>query len=272
MSEQSMKILRMLEEGKLNVEQASELLSKLQDLEEEGTESEPDRHHHARHQAHTWGATTPGAPRVDVPPVPPVPDIGRIIGDTVSQVVGDTMRSVFGNVSGSHSGPSRAEVGSKQFRGARLEHTDLSDAKLEGARLGGADLRYANLVDADLRDADLRGANLSYSDLTDADLHHADLRGANMSYGAFVNAAFQNADLHGADLSYSDLTDADFSGVKEPGLHLRGVSMVGMRYPEANGVDTAVRGAEKAATREPKEDAATSDSGEAAIDEEASDT
>ena len=219
MSDQTMKILKMLEDGKLTVEQADSLLAKIQEIEakEAATEKGP------RHQGHPSFQM----PNIEIPPIPEIPDVGRIVGDA--------MRDAFGKGFSFNQDPS-TPPGSMEFKGARfhgahLEHTDFSDAKLDkSTRFEGSNLAYADFSDADLRGADLRGADLSYSDFSDAKLQNADLRGSRLSKGTYVDADFREADLKGSDLSMSDLTDADFKGVKEPGLMPRGVSMVGLKY------------------------------------------
>lgn len=232
MSDQTMKILQMLEDGKITVEEANRLISAVQDLEEQ--EAEPD----TRRQRHSHPG--PQIPHIgSIPPMPPMPDVGKIVNDALS----GAFRGLH-----IHPGPGSEEGGpagtvvfqGARFKGARLEHTDLTGAKLdENTRLEGADMRYAAFVDADLRGADLRGAVMCYSAFVDTKFRDADLRGANLSYGSYVGADFRSADLHGADLSYSDLSNADFRDTNEPGLNLRGVAMRGIKYQAASPEDVA---------------------------------
>jgi hypothetical protein len=254
MSEQSMKILRMLEEGKITVEQASELLAKIQELEDDEAESGERGSRRERGPRHERGPRPQGPPHppgpgpqgtgfhgshMNIPPIPDIPDVRKIVRDAMDQmpdvnkIVREAMQDAFAGMGPMHSGEGLGKgftYKGAEFVGARVEHSDFSDALLEGAKVQGADLRYADFSDADLRGADLRGANLSYSDFSDAVLRDADLRGANLSYGDYSDANFSDADLHGADLSYSELSDAHFEGVVQPGLILRGVSMPGLRY------------------------------------------
>ena len=230
MSDQTMRILKMLEEGKLTVEEADRLLAKIQELE--AREVRPE--HEQRHPPH------PHRPGFHVPHVgvPPIPDVGRILSESipdVGQIVGDAMRDAFGPgspFSQTHGAPTGTmSFKGVRFLGARLDFADFTNAKLDNkTRMEGANLAHATLVGVDLRGTDLRGADLSHSDFTDAKLQGADLRGARLSNGTYVNADFRDAILHGADLSLSDLTDADFRGVVEPGLALRGVTMTGLKY------------------------------------------
>jgi hypothetical protein len=233
MSDQTMKILKMLEEGRLSVEEADRLLAKIQELEGKEAGAERERRHPS-HPGH------PGHPGFQMPHfgVPPIPDVGRIVSESmpdVGQIVGDAMRDAFGPGSpfGQPHGVPKGDISLKgvRFQGARLDFTDFTDVKLDNkTRLEGANLAHASFVDADLRGADLRGADLSHSNFHDAKLQGADLRGARLSNGTYVDADFRGAVLHGADLSLSNLTDADFKGVKEAGLSLRGVTMVGLKY------------------------------------------
>ncbi len=230
MSDQTMRILKMLEEGKLTVEEADRLLAKIQELEAREARAE----HEPRHPPHS------DRPGFHVPHfgIPPIPDVGRIVSESipdVGQIVGDAMRDAFGPGSpfGQTHGAPTGTMSFKgvRFQGARLDFADFTNAKLDNkTRMEGANLAHATLVGADLRGADLRGGDLSHSDFTDAKLREADLRGARLSNGTYVSADFRDAVLYGADLSLSDLTDADFRGVTEPGLALRGVTMTGLKY------------------------------------------
>ena len=83
--------------------------------------------------------------------------------------------------------------------GANLSHADLSRAYLGFADLSRAYLSDTNLRNAYLIGANLSGANLSHADLSDADLSDAYLRSTN---------------LNGADLSNADLSGADLNEVK----------------------------------------------------------
>jgi len=85
--------------------------------------------------------------------------------------------------------------GERDFHGANLRWTDLSDANLSDANLVGANLRWSYLTDANLRGANLRGVDLIGANLTDANLSKANLCGA---------------DLRGANLAGTNLTSAKY--------------------------------------------------------------
>lgn len=235
MSEQMMKILRMLEEGKITAAEANELLTKVEQLEEEASRSATERE---TGPTFTGGRHfgRPDFGQFNVPPVH-IPDVHKIVSDALREAFGQGFPHYQGGDEGSEQSGDFGHSGA-HFAGATLDHTDLTDARLDShTRLEGADLRFAAFTDADLRGADLRGANLSYSAFEDTDFRGADLRGAQLHHGKYSSVDFRNADLHDADLSLSDLTDATFKGVQQPGLTLRGMSMVGMRYEGVAGAD-----------------------------------
>jgi uncharacterized protein YjbI with pentapeptide repeats len=68
----------------------------------------------------------------------------------------------------------------KDFYGANLHKTDLSNARLFYANLLGADFQYANLQYAHLEMANLQYANLQYAHLEGAHLEGANLEGAHL--------------------------------------------------------------------------------------------
>jgi len=221
MSEQTMKILKMLEDGKITAAEATELLAKVEELEEE--ESEPEPRPHPQHKAHF---RMPDIGNIPMPPIPQIPDINKIVNDA--------LRDAFSGIaSGDEDGPTVGPMTYKgaRFAAARMEHTDLTDAKLDSdTRFEGADLRFASFADADLRGANLQGANLSYSDFSDTKFNSANMQGAQLHHGSYVDTDFTNANLQGADLSMSDFSDASFKDVNQPGLVLRGMTLVGVKY------------------------------------------
>lgn len=232
MSEQTMKILQMLEDGKITAEQANELLSQVRELEErEKTPRGPVGGVGPMGPVGSVGPTGPmpyPGPGIHIPEIniPPIPDVGEIVNNA--------LKNAFDEGFPGHAG--RDVRGAVVFKGARFEGANLEFTDLTGAtfdkktRFESANLSFASFAGADLRGADLRMADLSYSNFGDADLRGSDLREANLSMGNYEDSDFRNCDLRGADLSMSQLADADFRGVKEPGLILRGVLMEGIRY------------------------------------------
>ncbi|MCJ7550155.1 MAG: pentapeptide repeat-containing protein [Anaerolineae bacterium] len=228
MSDQTMKILEMLEDGKITAAEASDLISKVEELEEK--ESEPDPQPDPPHRV---DFRIPNIGNIPIPPIPQIPDIGKIVADALAEAFGD---SSFPTGYGIGADPIASGGRHYAFAAARIEDTDFTDAKLDGnTRLEGADLRFASFVDADLRGANLQGANLSYSDFTDAKFSGANMQGAQLNHGSYTDTDFRNTNLQGADLSMSDFTDASFKDVTQPGLVLRGVTLVGVKYEGVSG-------------------------------------
>ncbi|MEZ4732537.1 MAG: pentapeptide repeat-containing protein [Caldilineaceae bacterium] len=103
-----------------------------------------------------------------------------------------------------------ADLGRTNFEGADLTNADFRGANLRDAYLGGANLRDANFQNANLKDANLGGGNFKGANFANANLADANLEGAN-----FANANLQEADLHEADLSGADFADADLRSKPE---------------------------------------------------------
>jgi len=83
----------------------------------------------------------------------------------------------------------------KDFYGADLHKTDLTNAHLFFANLQGA-----NLGGICLEGARLRQANLQYANLGEANLQHANLEGANLQYANLEGANLQYAGSSGFEL------------------------------------------------------------------------
>jgi hypothetical protein len=233
MSEQTMKILKMLEEGKITPDEASDLLSRVEALEQKAAKPTGE----SNSESHFTGPRHFEMPDFGQMNIPPIPDVHRIVGEALRDAFGQGFHHPRhpAGPRHKHGAPSH---GNASFAGAKLEHTDLTEAKLDSkTRLEGADLRFSSFVDADLRGANLQGADLSYSDFTDANLRDADLQGAQLHHGAYTDADFSGSNLRRADLSLSDLTDACFKNVNHPDLTLRGMQMVGVKYEAVDDVD-----------------------------------
>ena len=111
MSEQTMKILKMLEDGKITATEATELLAKVEELEEK--ESEPEPRPHPQHNAHHG---MPDLGNIPVPPIPQIPDIDKTVNDAVrealsslpdiGQIVDDALGEVLSSLPETHPGVS----------------------------------------------------------------------------------------------------------------------------------------------------------------------
>lgn len=265
MNEETMKILQMLEAGKITAEEAHQLLEAInRAAPEEAPTPEPTAGGAASQTR--W----------------PFPDIAGIVNEALREAFSEVERELselnipemVGTV-GTVTAQGARFMGAKlsntnlldaqmdartRFEGANLESTIFVDANLKGADLRGANLAFSNFTDANLENADLRGANMSHSNFVDANLQNADMRGANLSHGAYTDADFRDCDLRKADLSRSNMVDASFRGVHQPGLSLRGVKMPGVKYtggPVSEGVAEATGQGEEATGLESGAAAAT---------------
>lgn len=107
------------------------------------------------------------------------------------------------------------------FSAAMLQGVQLDGANLEHADLSGANLTNADLRNANLQGADLSGANLHNANFQGANLEGADLSGGNFADTSFQDANLEGADLSGADLAGADLSQQDLSGANLAGASYR---------------------------------------------------
>lgn len=94
--------------------------------------------------------------------------------------------------------------------GTYLDGAKLAGAKLEGADLTGAYLGNADLRGADLRDADLTGAYLAGANLRNANLRGATLTGAHLAGADFEEADLAEINLTGAHVPGAKVRDGAF--------------------------------------------------------------
>jgi hypothetical protein len=179
MEEGRIEILKMLEEKKITVDEAMELLQALnaaKNGQENGkTESAPkpppswDRHTNDHEES---------------------PKLRRfnLAGANLSGVIfeGAKMDGVSiaaANLDGANF--RNADLRDADLSGANLDSANFEGANLRRAKLTGANLGDANFAGANLEDADLSGANLPDTDFTDANLHGQSLAGTNLAGMAF---------------------------------------------------------------------------------------
>lgn len=160
MNEDRLKILAMLQEGKITVEEAGRLL--------EATEAD------------TKGSSslTPAvnairvAPQADVPPSP-----ARENSSDGAFMVGARLTG--------------AKLEGAKLAGAFLAGADLRNADLRNADLRGAFLAFADLYNADLHDANLNGAFMPFANGADGNLAGINLPGAFMPFTRFHGRQMQ---------------------------------------------------------------------------------
>jgi uncharacterized protein YjbI with pentapeptide repeats len=179
MNHERIQILKMLQEGKITVDEAARLIAA---LELPGEKSEPPA-----------PLTAPAAPQPVATPLA----VENLAGANKSPLaVHKTVDpwplkyTLFSNLEG-------ARLDAGNFAGvhiwfSNLDHADLSEADVQDAWIVASNLDGANFAGANLRGAKLLGVNLDGADFGGADLQDAVLIAAN-----FDRANFRGADLRG---------------------------------------------------------------------------
>jgi uncharacterized protein YjbI with pentapeptide repeats len=169
MNAERMQILKMLQEGKLTVDEAAQLIEALQHRAEK-----------------TVALTVENQPR------------------EASQSRASTGAWSLKNVFASNVGNARFE--NTQLDGAHvwfcsLDGANLRDADLTDAWVLGINLNNTNLEGANLRNTKLVGSNLDRADFTGADLSGSTIIGVNFDHGDFRGADLSGRVLIGLDMS-----------------------------------------------------------------------
>jgi hypothetical protein len=186
MNEERLKILQMLQAGKITVEEASRLIEATERPAEETSAVIP---------APASLAVAQPVEVVNVDPTETRPEV-RMLGRL-------SLKFVFGvNLEGARTEGANFEGAKVLF--SNLESVNLRNADLRGAWIIGVNLDNANFEGADLRGAVLAGANFDSADLRGADLRDAVLAAAN----------FDSADLRGANLRGRRLIGVNMEGCK----------------------------------------------------------
>lgn len=193
MNEERMQILRMLQEGKINVDEAARLIEAMD-------------------------APAPAiVSRAQVTPVQPKPPVAPIAVENqptpIARPLSDLWPlrfTLFSNLEGAQLDGANfdgARIWCSNLEGADLRNADVSDgwivaSNLESANFAGANLRGAKILGVNLDGADFRGADLQDATLIAANFDRADFRGANLRGKSFVGVNMdghkyrpQNADV-----------------------------------------------------------------------------
>lgn len=160
MSEQRIKILEMLAESKITVEEAQALLESVSDPAAGASGQSSGQEHLGR----------------SFDPYEGIEDEKQTQGRLV------------------------IDLSKVKLSGTVLIGAVLTGAKLDGANLSGTVLKGANLENADLRDADLSGAVLTQANFKDADLREANLSGTVMPGADFEGVHHPGLELSGVVL------------------------------------------------------------------------
>lgn len=168
MNEERMKILQLLQDGKISVDEAMQLLE----------------------------ATTQSQNRFDPPPARQL-SVEAESDESEEPCPRPAMpRISLSNLSGAYFGGVKLEgalLDGANLSGAYLGNADLRGADLRNADLSGVHLGGANLHNANLRNANLSGAHLENADFENADLTEVDLSGACIPGVKYRNGTLQFA-------------------------------------------------------------------------------
>ena len=219
MDDQTMRILKMVQEGSISPEEANELLSKMDgddepsyqktsrlDPEEEYTSDDEPFGLNEDFQGNSFGEGFEDFGE----------ELGTNIGETLSGLGATVAEGIRQSVKIKNLFP---------FMGCDLNGAKLAGARFEGALFMGCDLRDADLRGADLRKArfmgtDLRNAKMRNADLQKSSFTGADLRGIKMDHAVLHKCAFWGSDLRGIDLN-----NIRAEGLKVSGADLRKVDL-----------------------------------------------
>lgn len=102
---------------------------------------------------------------------------------------------------------------------ANLEQARVWFCNLDGADLRRADLRQAWVVANNLDGAKLEAATLTGARLIACNFDHADLSGADLSGALIIGANFDHADLRGNDLRNRVIIGLSFAGRRHVAMH-----------------------------------------------------
>ncbi len=199
MNDERVKILQMVQEGKISVEEAVRLIKAAEDPEP--TQQPP---------------VVPAV--VDVPIVPASEHKSTIVAPVTAIPVVNTVEPT----------ESVRPVGRLSLR--FILGVNLDGARMEGANFENAKILFSNLDGAKLRNADFRDAWVVGANLDGANFEGADLRGAVLAGVNLDNADFRGADLRDAVLMAGNFDSADFRGADLRGRRFIAVNMESHKY------------------------------------------
>jgi uncharacterized protein YjbI with pentapeptide repeats len=180
-NEERMQILQMLQEGKISVDEAAQLIDTLSNRA--GT------------------ATT--VPVINEPAVQPAV-AAPAVRSAGSQAKGNwSIKNVFAS-----------SLGNTIFEGTKLDGGRIWCCNLERANLRNADFTSAWVLGNNLDSANFEGANLNNVKLIGCNLDHADFTGADLHDSVIIGVNFDRGDYRGADLSGRTLIGLNLEGQK----------------------------------------------------------
>lgn len=178
MNEERLRILQMLQAGKITVEEANRLI--------EATERSVEETTPVLAAPAVLAAVTQPVEIINVEPAEPHTE-PRLLGRLA-------LKFIFGvNLDG-------ARTEGANFEGAKVLFSNLDSVNLRNADLRGAWIVAANLDNANFEGADLRGAILAGANFDGADFRGADLRDAILAGANFDSANLRGVNLRGRRL------------------------------------------------------------------------
>lgn len=178
MNAERMQILKMLQEGKLTVDEAAQLIETL--------------------QRQTESATPSATPVKIVNELQETPQVETSQAQT--NLGAWSLKNVFAS-----------NVGNARFENTHLDGAHVWFCNLDGANLRNADLTDAWVLGLNLNHAKLEGANLRNVKLVGSNLDYADFTGADLSGSTIIGVNFDHGDFRGADLRGRVLIGLDMS-------------------------------------------------------------
>lgn len=194
MNEERMQILKMLQEGKITVDEAAKLIEAIDHKLSEDVNA-------------TINATIAEdvkrvEPVITVTNQAPVASPGEARGPSPMALRWSLLTFLFSNLEG-------AQIDGGLYQNAKILCSNLNTANLRGGNFEDAWLLCTNLESANFEGANLRGARIFASNLD-----HADFRGADLQDAVILCANLDHADFRNADLRGKSFVGVNLAGFK----------------------------------------------------------
>lgn len=172
MNEERMQILKMLQEGKITVDEAAKLIEAIDHKLSDGVDA------------------ASAEPMIEVINQAPAPSPVERQGPAPLALRWSMLTFLFSNLEG-------AQIDGGLYQNAKILCSNLNTANLRGGNFEDAWLLCTNLDSANFEGANLRGARIFASNLDHADFRGADLQDAIILCANLDHADFRNSDLRG---------------------------------------------------------------------------
>jgi uncharacterized protein YjbI with pentapeptide repeats len=190
MNEERMQILKMLQEGKITVDEAAKLIEAIDHKLSEDV------------NATIAEDVKRVEPVITVTNQTPVASPVEARGPSPLALRWSLLTFLFSNLEG-------AQIDGGLYQDAKILCSNLHDAHLRGGNFEDAWLLCTNLESANFEGANLRGARIFASNL-----NHADFRGADLQDAIILCANLDHADFRNADLRGKSFVGVNLAGFK----------------------------------------------------------